>query len=72
MHVTITGLFKETNQQVLMIRQQQVLKTTTNPNDTLFLLKLAFTKRYLIIVHVLFQTHTAMLFIAVKVSVNNN
>lgn len=36
MHVTITGLFKETNQQVLMIRQQQVLKTTTNPNDTLF------------------------------------
>lgn len=53
---------------MLPIRQQQVLKMTTNPNDTLFYWKLALTKRYLLIVHVLFQSHTAMLFIAVKVS----
>lgn len=71
MHVTIAGPFKGTRQQVLMIRQQQVLKTTTSPNDTLFYWKLAFTKRYLLIVHALCQAHAVMLFIF-KVSVNDN
>lgn len=72
MHVTLTGPFKATNQQVLMIRKQQVLKTTANPNDASFYWKLAFAKRYLIIVHVLLQTRTAMLVFTVKVSVSNN